>query len=179
MILYKTNIGDKHYPHLAIDLGYSRNKRTSGIMHEGLDQPRELKFGDAIHAVSQWVKRNGICILIIEAVLSTFHNESGNPDFRGEFERRRGWYYGPGVVTFAAAMRFLEVLRHQIGNDASVFLVEAFLSFKKNRSNHSNDAMVIFNRFWNTQPVKIKEEAKPILDYIDGVPSVRVFHEHE
>jgi len=177
MIFYRTNIGEKHYPHLAIDLGYSRNKPTSGIMYEGIDQPMELQFGDAISTVAQWIYRNGTCILIIEAVLSTFHNESGNPDFRGDFEQGRGWYYGPGVVTFAAAMRFLQVLRQQIASDALVFLAEAFLSFKKTRSRHSNDAMIIFNRFWDTHPEKMKAGTEPILDFIAGVPSVRVFHE--
>jgi hypothetical protein len=177
MISYKTHIGHAHYRHLAIDIGYSRNKSTSGIMHEGIDQPIELKFGDAIGTVAQWIDRNGTCIIIIEAVLSTFHNEFGNPDFRGDFEQGRGWYYGPGVVTFAAAMRFLQVLRQQVANDVFVLLAEAFLSFKKTRSRHSNDAMIIFNRFWDTQPEKIKAGTEPILYFIDGVPSVRVFHE--
>lgn len=176
MILYRTHIGEKHYPYLAIDLGYSRNKPTSGIMHEGIEQPVELQFGDAINNVAQWIDRKGTCILIIEAVLSTFHNESGNPDFRGDFELGRGWYYGPGVVTFAAAMRFLQVLRQQIASDALVYLAEAFLSFKKTRSKHSNDAMIIFNQFWDTHPEKIRAGTAPILDFIDGVPSVRVFH---
>ena len=80
------------------------------------------------------------------------------------------------MVTFAAAMRFLQVLRQQIASDVLVFLVEAFLSFKKTRSRHSNDAMIIFNRFWDTHPQKIKAGTEPILDFIDGVPSVRVFH---
>jgi len=177
MIFFKTHIGHKHYPHLAIDLGYSRDKRTSGIMYKGIDQPIELHFGDAIKSVSQWISQNGNCILIIEAVLSTFHNDCGNPDFRGQFEKGRGWYYGPGVVTFAAAMRFLQVLRQQVGSNSLVFLAEAFLSFKNTRSSHSNDAMIIFKRFWDTQPEKIKEGTEPILDCLEGVPSVYVFNE--
>jgi len=36
MIFYKTDIGLKHYPHLAIDLGYSHNKPTCGIMYKGI-----------------------------------------------------------------------------------------------------------------------------------------------
>jgi hypothetical protein len=48
MICYKTNIGERHHPHLAIDLGYSRNMPTSGIMFEGIDLPMELQFGNAI-----------------------------------------------------------------------------------------------------------------------------------
>ena len=148
-------------------------------MCEGISQPMDLKFGDAISIVSQWIDQNTKCVLIIEAVLSTYHNESGNPDFRGEFERGRGWYYGPGVVTFAAALRFLQILRQQVSKNVSVYLAEAFLSFKKTRSIHSNDAMIIFERFWDTHPENIKVGTEPIADFIDGVPSIRVFHEQK
>lgn len=176
MIFYKTDIGLTHYPHLAIDLGYSRNRPTCGIMYKDIAQPIELQFGNTISAVAQWINQNDPCVLIIEAVLSTFHNESGNPDLRGDFEQGRGWYYGPGVVTLAAAIRFLQILRQQVSKDVSVFLAEAFLSFKKNPSSHANDAMIIFNRFWDTHPEEIKGGTEPIIDYIEGVPSVRVFH---
>jgi hypothetical protein len=146
-------------------------------MYEGLDQPIELTFGNATSTVTKWIDRNGPCILIIEAVLSTFHDKSGNPDIRGDFEKGRGWYYGPGAVTFAAATRFLRVLRQRVASDVFVFLAEAFLSFKKTRSSHSKDAMIILNRFWKTDPVQVKEGTEPIINLIYGVPSIRVFHE--
>ena len=133
MISYETHIEKGHHAHIALDLGYSRDKATCGIMYEGIDQPIELTFGNAIGVVAKWIDLNDHCILIIEAVLSTFHNESGNPDIRGDFEKGRGWYYGPGVLTFAAAMRFLKILREQVTNDVCVILAEAFLSFKKAR----------------------------------------------
>jgi hypothetical protein len=177
MIFYKTDIGLTQYPHLAIDLGYSRTRPTCGVMYKGIAQPIELQFGATIRAVAQWINQNGPCVIIIEAVLSTFHNEFGNPDFRGDFEKGRGWYYGPGVVTFAAAIRFLRILRRQVSRDVSVFLAEAFLSFKKNPTMHANDAMIIFNRFWDTHPEEIRPGTEPILDFIEGVPSIRVFHE--
>ena len=56
-----------------------------------------------------------------------------------------------------------------------VYLAEAFLSFKKNRSAHSDDAMIIFNSFWHTQPESLKDGTEPILDIVEGIPSVRVF----
>jgi len=58
-------------------------------MYKGIAQPIELQFGNTISAVAQWINQNSTCILIIEAVLSTFHNESGNPDIRGDFEQGR------------------------------------------------------------------------------------------
>ena len=177
MIIYKTLFLQKSYKHISLDLGYSRNKPTCGIMHNDIDKPIELTYGDAIINVKNWIDRNRSCILIIEAVLSTFHNSEGNPDIRGDFEKGRGWYYGPGVVTFAAAIRFLKVLRDVVPHDASVILAEAFLSFKKGRTNHSNDAKIIYDQFWQTQPEKIREGTEPILEFISGIPSVRVFTE--
>jgi hypothetical protein len=79
-------------------------------MYKGIAQPIELQFGNTISAVAQWINQNSTCILIIEAVLSTFHNESGNPDIRGDFGQGRAG-------------------------------------------------------------------TEPIIDFIEGVPSVRVFHE--
>jgi len=146
-------------------------------MHDGIDEPIVLTFGDAIMNVKECINRKKVCILVIEAVLSTFHNPNGNPDIRGDFERGRGWYYGPGVVTLAAALRFLKILRHEISKDARVTISEAFLSFKKERTNHSNDAKIIYDQFWETQPEKIREGTEPILEFISGVPSVRVFNE--
>ena len=101
----------------------------------------------------------------------------GNPDIRGDFEKGRGWYYGPGVVTLAAALRFLKILRNEVSKDARVILSEAFLSFKNGRTNHSNDAKIIYDQFWKTKPEKIREGTEPILEFISGVPSVRVFKE--
>lgn len=175
MITYKTQNLNPDYKHFALDLGYSRDKATCGIMHGGINEPIELTFGNAINAVKNWIERNGSCILIVEAVLSTFHSIEGNPDIRGNFEKGRGWYYGPGVVTFASAMRFLTVLKNVVSIDATVTLAEAFLSFKEGRSSHSKDAMIIYDEFWETKPEEVKLGSEPILEFISGVPSIRVF----
>ena len=177
MISYNTHNLQPSYKYIALDIGYSKEKPTCGMMYDGINEPIELTFGNAISAVKNKIEQYGACILIIEAVLSTFHNREGNPDIRGDFEKGRGWYYGPGVVTFAAAMRFLNILRNVVSIDASVLLAEAFLSFKKGRSSHSKDAMIIYNRFWETKPEEIRDGTEPILEFISGVPSVRVFTE--
>jgi hypothetical protein len=177
MIRYRTQFFHQSYKHIALDLGYSRDKATCGIMHDEIKKPIELTFGNAIMNVKNWIDRNGSCILTIEAVLSTYHNKHGNPDILGDFEKGRGWYYGPGVVTFAAAMRFLNILGSSISENTSVYLAEAFLSFKKKRTNHSSDAQIIYDRFWQTKTEKIKDGTEPILDIISDVPSVRVFTE--
>ena len=175
MIIYQTDKLQLRDKLIALDLGYSRNKPTCGMMHSDIDQPVELTFGDAINAVRNRIEKYGPCILTIEAVLSTFHNDEGNPDIRGDFEKGRGWYYGPGAVTLAAAMRFLSILRKVVSTDATVKLAEAFLSFKIKRSSHSRDARIIYSQFWETKPEKIRDGTEPILKFISGVPSVRVF----
>lgn len=175
MITYQTIIDRRDYPLVAIDLGYSHNAASCGIMHAGIKKPTTLQFGATIEEVIRLSEQFGTLLLILEAVLSTYHDERGNPDIRGDFERRRGWYYGPGVVTYAAAIRFLRILHQKCTSDSVIYLAEAFLSFKGKSSSHSNDALIIFNSFWDTHSESLKDRTEPILDLIEGIPSVRVF----
>lgn len=175
MINYHADIDILYCPHVAIDLGYSHYTPSCGIMHPGIKEPAALKFGATIKEVAGLVEEIGKCVLILEAVLSTYHDKHGNPDIRGDFEKGRGWYYGPGVVTYAAANRFLRILRQHCSSNTTVYLAEAFLSFKKKRSRHSDDALIIFDSFWETKSESLKDGTEPILDFIEGTPSVRVF----
>jgi len=86
MITFETKILPGNFGLMAIDLGYSREKATFGLMHDGIDEPVELTFGDAIINVKECIERKRFCILVMEAVLSTFHNFKGNPDIRGDFD---------------------------------------------------------------------------------------------
>jgi hypothetical protein len=176
MISYHTEISRLSCPHIAIDLGYSHDAASCGIMHSKIKEATTLQFGAAIKETARLVEQVGPCLLILEAVLSTYHDERGNPDIRGVFERGRGWYYGPGVATYAAATRFLRMLRQNCSSDVTVYLAEAFVSFKKKRSRHSDDARVIFDSFWDTGPERMKDGTEPILDFIEGIPSVKVFN---
>ena len=175
MLTFQTKINRIHYPLICIDLGYSNYAASCGIIHSGIKEPATLKFGDTIKEVTRLVEQIGSCVLILEAVLSTYNDEFGNPDIRGVFEKGRGWYHGPGVATYAAAARFLRILRKNCSSNATVYIAEAFLSFKKKRSRHSDDARIIFNSFWDTPTESLKDGTEPILDFILGVPSVRVF----
>jgi hypothetical protein len=179
MITFRTKISEEQYPLIAVDLGYSHDKASCGIMHSGIKEPATLQFGDAVSEVTRLVEQNGPCILILEAVLSTYHDEYGNPDIRGAFEKGRGWYHGPGVATYAAAVRFLRMLRKNCSSNATVYLAEAFLSFKKKRSRHCDDARIIFDSFWDTPTESLRDGTEPILNFISGVPSVRVFKPRE
>lgn len=175
MISYLTVITRMDYPLVVIDLGYSHDRRSCGVMHSGMEKPTRLTFGEAVKEAVTFIEQHDSVILVLEAVLSTYHDEHGNPDLRADFEKQRGWYYGPGVATYAAAARFLTTLRRECRGNSTVYLAEAFLSFKRERTRDSDDALAIFDRFRRTTAVRLKDGTEPILDFIEGVPSVRVF----
>ena len=89
MITFETKILQGNFSHIAVDLGYSRERATCGLMHGGIEEPIVLTFGDARINVKECINRKRFCILVIEAVLSTFQNFNGNPDIRGDFEKGR------------------------------------------------------------------------------------------
>ncbi len=109
-------------------------------------------------------------------MLSTYHDKLGNPDIRGEFERGRGWYYGPGVTTLAAAMRLLnEIAKHTSLTDP-IPIVEGMLTFKKQRTGHGADATTLLNDFYNAPVMDLAVGCEPLLPIITGVPQVRAYH---
>ena len=119
------------------------------------------------------IEEKGNHTIILEAVLSTYHRPNGNPDIRGDFEKGRGWYYGPGVSTFAAAIRFLQVLDQTLpeGN-RPIPLVEGFISYKKIRSQHSDDAWRLLKEFFTAERFKARTGSLPIISEIEGIPSI-------
>ena len=162
-------------PLVVVDIGYSHRKGSCGLAWTEQHTPAQVRFGQAIEGVAKQITVFKKCVLVLEAPLSTFHNQLGNPEIRGEFEKGRGWYWGPGAVALLAAGRFLEQLASKLGRSQRVFLAEAFLSNKSQRTMHVADAVSILDRFWDTKPEAMKSGVEPILDVIKGVPQVRVF----
>lgn len=156
---------------VAVDIGYSVRKRSCGLAWTGGDRPQEFTFGQAVGDVAELLMQVNRPLLVIEAPLSTYHNCSGNPDLRGGFEIRRGWYWGAGVLTLAAARRFLRVLADQLEN-REIFLAEAFLPGSQG---HAADAQTILDNFWAITPEELVPGVEPASDLIEGVPSVRCF----
>lgn len=158
---------------VAVDLGYSEKARSCGLAWTGCKSPCHRKFGEAISSVAELLNRNRGAVLVLEAALSTLHDRSGNPCLRGEFERARGWYWGPGACSTLAAQRFLSELAKQL--QEPIHLAEAFLSNKEGRTRHTDDAHTIVRRFWDIGPVRLKVGVAPLLPIVRGIPSVRVF----
>jgi hypothetical protein len=161
-------------PLIVVDLGYSAHARSCGLYWTKAQNAEELQFGDAVTRVAELVAERTKPILVLEAVLSTYHAPSGNPDIRGDFERGRGWYWGPGVLSFAAAIRFVQEL-NRMTEGRELDVAEAFLSNKDTPTGHADDAILIHDRFWTTQPEELKNGVEPASPLVQGVPTVRVF----
>lgn len=159
---------------VVVDLGYSAKGKTCGLYCRGADRAVELTFGDAVHQTAEEIRQLTKPLLILEAVLSTYHGPSGNPDIRGDFEMGRGWYCNAGVLTFAAALRFLHILNEEL-RGKELFLAEAFLSNKDKRTRHADDAKSIHDQFWMTETAVLRPGVEPASPLVRGVPSVRVF----
>lgn len=163
---------------IAVDLGYSEKKKTCGIAWSGDDRAENCTFGDCIGRTADAIRTfgSGSVVVVLEAVLSRRHNPAtGNPMIRAGFERGRGWYCQPGVLTFAAALRFLDQLRLLLPHGTRVYVAEAFLSNKGGRTAHAEDASRIAQRFWAMTPVELASDVEPASPHVRGVPPIRVF----
>lgn len=172
---YTTEITSK-LPLLGIDLGYSAKTRSCGIAQSGSSCARDLCFGECVEYVLQLIEEHGPHVLILEAVLSTYHSQNGNPSIRGEFEKGRGWYHGPGVTTYAAALRFLDQVDQRLSPGTVLPLVEGFLSYKPSRTTHLADAQRLVDEFASAERFQPCNGSEPICAKINGVPEIRRFN---
>jgi len=171
-----TNLIDQDLPLLAVDLGYSYRQKSCGIAHHHLSQPFACEFGQAIEYCVGLITDSGPHLLVLEAVLSTYHNDAHNPEIRGAFEKGRGWYHGPGVTTFAAALRFLQELDRRLPRGLQLPIVEGFLSYKPQRSAHQVDAQRLVDEFEHAERFIPREGSESILSIIEAVPEVRRYN---
>lgn len=167
---------DLGLPRIAVDLGYSARSKSCGVAFSDGSVCGAYGFGESLELVLGALESGGRHVLILEAVLSTFHGPSGNPDIRGEFERGRGWYYGPGVTTLAAALRFLSELDRRLPEIGAIPVVEGFLSYKKHRTEHAADAWRLMGEFESAELFVPRAGSEPLSVLIEGVPEVRRYN---
>jgi hypothetical protein len=173
---YSTQL-EPRLPLVAVDLGYSAKSKSCGLATSDGAAVDSLEFGQCIAAVAQLLAEKGRHTLILEAVLSTYHTENGNPAIRGDFEKGRGWYHGPGVTTFAAALRFLSELNRVLGDGLRpIPLVEGFLSYKPERTTHAADAERMLREFETAERFRAHPNSEPICAQVDGVPEIRRYN---
>ncbi len=162
-------------PLIVVDIGYSSKKKSCGLAWTGKPSGNNFEFGQAVEEIRKLLDYLANPVLVIEAALSTFHRHNGNPDYRGSFEKGRGWYWGSGAVSLIAAQRLLRQLTKGPGLERPVLLAEAFLSNKMQRTGHKSDAGLILRRFWHTQTEVLHNSPEPASNLIRGIPSIRVF----
>jgi hypothetical protein len=168
---------DPKLPMIAVDLGYSAQQKSCGLASTHGPTAASLGFGECISEVVELMRAHGRHTLILEAVLSTYHRPDGNPEIRGSFEKGRGWYHGPGVTTFAAALRFLSELDRRLPKSLHpIPLVEGFLSYKPARTTHEDDARRILLEFEQAERFQAAEGSEPIAPFIAGLPEIRRYN---
>ena len=162
-------------PRLAIDLGYSATQASCGIAATQ-GETQTLEFGESIQWTADYLRNKGPHLIILEAVLSTYHRPDGNPAIRGEFEKGRGWYHGPGVSTYAAALRFLQQLVPILPDCRPLPLVEGFLSYKPIKTIHAHDAQRLLEEFETAERFIPCPGSEPISRAIKGIPEIRRYN---
>ena len=164
-------------PTLAIDLGYSTRSRSCGVASSSSELPQVMEFGECIDYSEDLILDQGPHLILLEAVLSTYHLPNGNPCIRGDFEKGRGWYHGPGVTTFAAALRFLSELHQRLPSSIERLpIIEGFLSYKTSKTDHSDDAMKMLVDFEKAERFTPHPNSEPICPLIDSTPEIRRYN---
>lgn len=158
-------------PVMAVDLGFGANK-TCGIAWQvpGSEcQAEVLSFGGCAERVAGFISENANAALIVEAPLSGLFDSAGNPKGRIPFEKTsvdgrtvtRYWYVGAGAaVGLGAVFLFTRLSRRVVSEPNTVNVVEGFVSFKTQVSDHSADAHALLNSFRHPTPDKI-HDVKP------------------
>lgn len=127
---------------LAVDIGFSCAKRTTGIMGAHWDKPKCIQYGQLIDECLRFAEGKFAVGLIIEAPLSMAFNLANNPTGRKGEKRgakTRYWYQGLGCSVMTAAALFLRTLA-EADSAASAYVFEGFVSFKDEATNHGDDA---------------------------------------
>ena len=127
---------------LAVDIGFSCAKRTTGIMGAHWDKPRCIQYGQLISECLLFASRKSAIGIILEAPLSLAFSLANNPTGRkGEKRGRktRYWYQGLGCSVMTAAAIFLRQLGEN-DNATSAYVFEGFVSFKDKATSHGDDA---------------------------------------
>ncbi len=176
MTRFTANLDDS-LPRIAVDLGYSAMSRSTGIAFSHNGQVQAQSFGEAVQNIRSHLIATGPHLLILEAVLSTYHAPNGNPAIRGEFEKGRGWYHGPGVTTFAAALRLLQELDRSLpAGLGPIPIVEGFLSYKPTKVSHEVDALRLLDEYSSAERFRPLRGSQPICSCLDDVPEVRRYN---
>lgn len=148
-MIYSGKVEDISWPNgtwLILDIGFSNSQKSCGILL-GDEEPKQLKFNDAIDEIIKIANNLPLLNLVIEAPLSVTFDKFGNPKSRSmekEGGKNRLWYVGPGCAVLVAGMYLMRKLYHS-DPTGDVRLFEGFVSYqsKDTRSNHLKDVELL------------------------------------
>lgn len=140
---------------IFVDVGFSKDKRTCGLLLHDEKEPTEITFSVLCQKVVEQVRsRKEPVNLLLEAPLSVAFNNAGNPAGR-TIERKLGvgqryWYLGLGCCVLTATTYLLRGMV-DICPKTEVRLFEGFVSFKEKdkKSSHKDDVVALRNAVWN------------------------------
>ena len=129
---------------IFLDIGFSSEAKTCGLKIFG-EPARNQSWADACLEIKNAIRSCKKDInLMIEAPLSVTFNAKNNPVQRS-FEKRgkstRYWYLQGGVVTLLSAAYLIRQLYDM--EESNIFLFEAFISFKPQKTDHMDDASLM------------------------------------
>jgi hypothetical protein len=147
MALFKSGTFNPIHPDVMdwvfLDSGFAgSSNKSSGLLLPGWKEGENLTWANACEEIARcYEKRARPLHLMIEAPLSMSFDNSGNP--LGRVGEKRGakaryWYMQGGLVVLTAAALLLQ--RLAVLHGPEIFLYEAFISFKKNKTDHKDDA---------------------------------------
>ena len=125
-------------PTLAIDLA-----TALGLVHavasSSSELPQVMEFGECIDYSEDLILDQGPHLILLEAVLSTYHLPNGNCLRVRDY--RRGWYHGPTRLQ-VAALRFLSERASRETFEHRTSIIEGFHELQTtSKTDHSDDAM--------------------------------------
>ena len=126
----------KLLPVIAVDLGFSGHRPTTGVawVLPSSTGAKKFGFGAAVEAVANLSDTLKDVVLVLESPLSAAFGPVGNPRPRGGFEvkpQARWWSVGSGAAAALSALFFLRELYSQLRTaGTTIHLVEGFVSGK-------------------------------------------------
>ena len=146
---------------LFIDIGFSPDKRTCGVLEqpekdtEEQPTPKNATFGESVNLAKNRAQQ-GVPLplnLVLEAPLSVTFNQHGNPTPRAcdiKDGKNRSWHKQPALGLITATGYLLQTLA-ACGIQRDVRLYEGFASFKLPgvKSSHTRDVKALRDAVWD------------------------------
>ena len=172
-------------PLVVVEIGFGQRSST-GLWWDGLEHPENAvppvrcTFASGCGAVTKLLlARSGSVLVLLEAPLTEYFDNNGNPDRRFQGENHR-WYVNAGATVSLAGMFFLDRLARNLGHTpASIYLAEICSTNKPKKACDACEAEAIGSavRAGNVGPVALNPAARPLKpDVVAGAPPVFVFN---